>query len=83
MTTATRQSTGSVVDGSPLSETGAALFATMLRLRRFEEKAGMLFALGTLGTPCPLGVGQEAALAVCAARVPSSSVLLSLFRRPG
>lgn len=38
-----------------------AVYADLLRLRRFEEKAGLLYALGTLEHPCPLGIGQEAA----------------------
>lgn len=57
-------------------------FALMLRLRRFEEKAGMLYALGTLGTPCPLGVGQEAALTALAAVMQPADVFVALRGTP-
>jgi pyruvate dehydrogenase E1 component alpha subunit len=54
----------------------------MLRLRRFEEKAGMLYALGTLSVPCPLGVGQEGAIAALAASLDAGDSLLALQDRP-
>ena len=79
MTTATRQATGP----SGLADADISLFAMMLRLRRFEEKAGMLFALGTLAAPCPLGIGQEAALAALAATLEPGDTVLALNTRPG
>jgi hypothetical protein len=65
-----------------LEDSDVALFEAMLRLRRFEEKAGMLYALGTLAAPCPLGVGQEGALAGLAAALDSSDALVALSDRP-
>lgn len=59
-----------------------ASYATMLRLRRFEEKAGLLYALGTLGTPCPLGVGQEAALTAVAGQLSPGDELLAVPGTP-
>jgi pyruvate dehydrogenase E1 component alpha subunit len=60
-----------------------ALYTTMLRLRRFEEKAGMLYAMGTIAVPCPLGYGQEAALAAVADALQPQDVLVSLAALPG
>jgi pyruvate dehydrogenase E1 component alpha subunit len=54
----------------------------MLRLRRFEEKAGMLYALGTLGTPCPLGIGREGAFAALAAAIPPGDIVVALTSSP-
>jgi pyruvate dehydrogenase E1 component alpha subunit len=59
-----------------------AAFRTMLRLRRFEEKAGLLYALGTIGTPCPLGVGQEAALTALATGLGPTDELLAFRDTP-
>lgn len=47
-----------------------AAYRTMLQIRRFEEKAGQLYAFGDIGGYCHLSVGQEAvavALALAAA----------------
>ncbi|OYW54165.1 MAG: hypothetical protein B7Y80_13365 [Hyphomicrobium sp. 32-62-53] len=60
-----------------------ALYATMLRLRRFEEKAGMLYALGNIAVPCPLGYGQEGAIAALADALQPHDVLVSLAALPG
>jgi len=60
-----------------------ALYTTMLRLRRFEEKAGMLYAMGTIAVPCPLGYGQEGAIAALVDALQPTDVLLSLSALPG
>ncbi len=65
-----------------LEDPDVALFEAMLRLRRFEEKAGMLYALGTLAAPCPLGIGQEGALAGLAAALDPGDALVALGDRP-
>ncbi len=45
-----------------------AMFRTMVRIRRFEERVGDLVEAGEIGTPCHLYIGQEAiATGVCAA----------------
>ncbi|MDX2309421.1 MAG: hypothetical protein NW216_14370 [Hyphomicrobium sp.] len=62
-----------------------ALYRRMLALRRFEEKAGLLFALGILGSPCPRGVGREAAYvgaAIAAARHSPAALVYATFRSP-
>jgi pyruvate dehydrogenase E1 component alpha subunit len=59
-----------------------AAYRTMLRLRRFEEKAGLLYALGTIGTPCPLGVGQEAALTALTTGLGPTDELLAFSDTP-
>jgi len=79
LTTATCTASGSTAP----ADRERVLFATMLRMRRFEEKAGMLFALGTLATPCPLGFGQEAAIAAIVEAHEPSDILLSVQFRPG
>lgn len=42
--------------------TWEALFAQMLRIRRFEEKAGQLYGMGRIGGYCHLSIGQEAVI---------------------
>lgn len=45
-----------------------ALYRTMLRIRRFEERTADLVTAGEIATPCHLYIGQEAiATGVCAA----------------
>lgn len=39
-----------------------AAYRMMLLIRRFEEKAGQLYALQAIHGPCPLCIGQEAAI---------------------
>jgi pyruvate dehydrogenase E1 component alpha subunit len=51
------------------------LFEAMLRLRRFEEKAGVLYALGALEHPLPLKIGCEAAYVAVMAAKRSGDVL--------
>jgi pyruvate dehydrogenase E1 component alpha subunit len=58
------------------------LLTGMLRLRRFEEKAGMLYALGSVTVPCPLGIGQEGAIAGLFASLDAGDALLALQARP-
>lgn len=60
-----------------------SLYTTMLRLRRFEEKAGMLYAMGTLARPCPLGFGQEGAIVAIVDSLQPTDLLWSLQSRPG
>jgi len=79
VTPALCQATGSTAP----ADRDRALYATMLRLRRFEEKAGMLYALGTLATPCALGIGQEAAVAAVVDGLSPSDILIALSAPPG
>ena len=74
VTTVIRQVSGA----SAPAENARALFLAMLRMRRFEEKAGMLYALGVLGTPTPLGIGQEGAIAALAAATTSDECVIAL-----
>ncbi len=39
-----------------------AAYRGMLTIRRFEEKAGQLYALGSVAGPCLLSIGREAAI---------------------
>jgi pyruvate dehydrogenase E1 component alpha subunit len=64
-------SSGLPADQSPPGETGPpgvflgsgddiAIYRAMLTIRRFEEKAGLLFGMGLIGGFCHLTIGQEA-----------------------
>ncbi len=59
---------------SPEEEISA--YRTMLLIRRFEEKAGQLYALQSIHGVCPLSIGQEASIVgmMLAAR-PSDAVI--------
>jgi pyruvate dehydrogenase E1 component alpha subunit len=56
-----------------------AAYRSMLLIRRFEEKAGQLYALGAINGVCPLSIGQEAAVTgtLMAAR-PTDPIVSSL-----
>ena len=82
MTTSSCQAPGTHILAETTRDRGLALYAMMLRLRRFEEKAGMLYAMGTLATPCPLGIGQEGAVAALVEGLSSNDIVLVLEARP-
>lgn len=44
------------------AEEERAAYRTMLLIRRFEEKAGQLYALEAIHGACPLAIGQEGAI---------------------
>jgi pyruvate dehydrogenase E1 component alpha subunit len=44
------------------AEEELAAYRAMLLIRRFEEKAGQLYALGAVHGSCPLSIGQEASI---------------------
>lgn len=48
-------------------------YATMLRIRRFEEKAAQLYAIGEIENLPPLSIGQEAILAAATAHAPGEN----------
>src|SRR5258705_96026 len=53
-------------------------YRDMLKIRRFEEKAGQLYGMGLIGGFCHLYIGQEAVVVGCmAARKPIDSVITS------
>ncbi len=52
-------------------------YQAMLLARRFEEKAGMLYALGRQAQPCLLGIGMEAAWAAIASVVQHGDRILA------
>lgn len=50
-------------DGSPFApDEDIAAYRSMLLIRRFEEKAGQLYALQAIHGACPLCIGQEASI---------------------
>ena len=59
-----RKKTGRFIKGSytnlPSKEELIELYKQMLLIRRFEEKAGQLYGMGSIGGFCHLYIGQEA-----------------------
>lgn len=55
-----------LADMAPGGATGLTAYRHMLLMRRLEEKAGLLYALGRLPAPCPHAIGREAAYAALA-----------------
>ncbi len=56
-------SSARVADGISFSgEDELAAYRRMLLIRRFEEKAGQLYALEAFHGPCPLSIGQEGSI---------------------
>ncbi|MEO0036772.1 MAG: hypothetical protein RLZZ501_2795 [Pseudomonadota bacterium] len=60
------------------AETLLDLYRAMLRLRRFEEKAGQLYGMGLIAGFCHLYIGQEAVVAgIEAVAAPADSCITS------
>ena len=60
-----------------------AAYQSMLMMRRIEERAGQLFALGYLEHPFPVSFGWEAALYALAAWADAGDVFITTDMRPG
>jgi len=59
-------------------ETWCGYYREMLRIRRFEERAGQLYGMGLIGGFCHLYIGQEAvAVGVAAARRAGDQIITS------
>jgi len=57
-----------------------ALYRTMLRLRRFEEKAGQLYGMGLIAGFCHLYIGQEAVVAGIEAVADAADSCITSYR---
>ena len=66
------------------SEVGElSAYRMMLQIRRFEEKAAQLYAMGQISTLAPLSIGQEAVAVGLALAAAASDVIITASRRHG
>ena len=65
------------------SEALKKLYADMLLIRRFEERAGQLYGMGLIGGFCHLYIGQEAVVVGMQANVRSNDELITAYRDHG
>src|ERR1700689_2719528 len=59
------------------------MYADMLLIRRFEEKAGQLYGMGLIGGFCHLYIGQEAVVVGMQASVRPEDQLITAYRDHG
>jgi pyruvate dehydrogenase E1 component alpha subunit len=71
--------------GSDAPETALArkLYADMLLIRRFEEKAGQLYGMGLIGGFCHLYIGQEAVVVGMQAALQPGDQVITAYRDHG
>jgi pyruvate dehydrogenase E1 component alpha subunit len=71
--------------GSEAPETALArkLYADMLLIRRFEEKAGQLYGMGLIGGFCHLYIGQEAVVVGMQAALQPGDQVITAYRDHG
>jgi pyruvate dehydrogenase E1 component alpha subunit len=71
--------------GAPAPETSLArkLYADMLLIRRFEEKAGQLYGMGLIGGFCHLYIGQEAVVVGMQAALRPGDQVITAYRDHG
>jgi pyruvate dehydrogenase E1 component alpha subunit len=76
------QTEGSAAD---VPEPGPAkkLYADMLLIRRFEEKAGQLYGMGLIGGFCHLYIGQEAVVVGMQAALKPGDEVITAYRDHG
>lgn len=58
-------------------------YRSMLRIRRFEEKAGQLYGMGAIGGFCHLYIGQEAVIVGVNAVLQPDDALITAYRDHG
>ena len=78
-TSAARQKRKPVSDGVDL----LAHYRSMLRIRRFEEKAGQLYGMGVIGGFCHLYIGQEAVVVGMQAALDEGDSVITSYRDHG
>jgi len=71
--------------GAEAPETALArkLYADMLLIRRFEEKAGQLYGMGLIGGFCHLYIGQEAVVVGMQAALQPGDQVITAYRDHG
>jgi pyruvate dehydrogenase E1 component alpha subunit len=65
------------------SEAQKKLYADMLLIRRFEERAGQLYGMGLIGGFCHLYIGQEAVVVGMQSHVTGDDQLITAYRDHG
>src|SRR4051812_43957633 len=65
------------------SQTLKKLYADMLLIRRFEERAGQLYGIGLIGGFCHLYIGQEAVVVGMQAHTSANDQVITAYRDHG
>jgi pyruvate dehydrogenase E1 component alpha subunit len=68
---------------APKPELAKKLYADMLLIRRFEEKAGQLYGMGLIGGFCHLYIGQEAVVVGMQAALSPGDQVITAYRDHG
>ncbi|MDH3738103.1 MAG: pyruvate dehydrogenase (acetyl-transferring) E1 component subunit alpha [Alphaproteobacteria bacterium] len=76
-----RQQKSSPVDHS--AEELLAFYREMLKIRRFEEKAGQMYGMGLIGGFCHLYIGQEAVVIGMQAALEPQDTVITTYRDHG
>jgi pyruvate dehydrogenase E1 component alpha subunit len=69
--------------GAPDAALAKKLYADMLLIRRFEEKAGQLYGMGLIGGFCHLYIGQEAVVVGMQAALKLGDQVITAYRDHG
>jgi pyruvate dehydrogenase E1 component alpha subunit len=69
--------------GAPDASLAKTLYADMLLIRRFEEKAGQLYGMGLIGGFCHLYIGQEAVVVGMQAALAPGDQVITAYRDHG
>jgi pyruvate dehydrogenase E1 component alpha subunit len=69
--------------GAPDASIAKTLYADMLLIRRFEEKAGQLYGMGLIGGFCHLYIGQEAVVVGMQAALEPGDQVITAYRDHG
>ena len=72
-----------VAAGAPDASLAKKLYADMLLIRRFEEKAGQLYGMGLIGGFCHLYIGQEAVVVGLQAALKPGDQVITAYRDHG
>ena len=67
----------------PSSDTQIQFYKDMLKIRRFEERAGQLYGMGLIGGFCHLYIGQEAVVVGLQANVIAADSIITTYRDHG
>ena len=67
----------------PSSDTQIQFYEDMLKIRRFEERAGQLYGMGLIGGFCHLYIGQEAVVVGLQANVIEADSIITTYRDHG
>ncbi len=67
----------------PSSDIQIQFYKDMLKIRRFEERAGQLYGMGLIGGFCHLYIGQEAVVVGLQANVIEADSLITTYRDHG